>query len=37
MGKLLRDGEERGTHGEAVKCVDIMRNTEGEGTFLAIF
>ena len=30
-----REAEERGTHGEAVKCVDIMRNTEGEGTLLA--
>ena len=30
----LREAEERGTHGEAVKCVDIMRNTKGEGTVL---
>ncbi len=31
----LRVGEVRGTDGGAVKCVEIIRNTEGEGTFLA--
>jgi hypothetical protein len=34
MGRLLRVVEERGTDGGAVKCVDIIRNTKGEGTFL---
>ena len=29
--------EARGTDGEAVKCVDIVRNTKGEGTLLAHF
>jgi hypothetical protein len=33
----LREAEERGTDGEAVKCVDIIRNTKGEGTFLGFF
>ena len=33
----LRVGEARGTDGEAVKCVDIIRNTKGEGTLLAHF
>ncbi len=32
----LREVEERGTDGGAVKCVDIVRNTEGEGTFLGL-
>jgi len=36
MGLLLREAEEWGTHGEAVKCVDIMRNTKGEGTILGL-
>ena len=27
-------GEESGIHSVAVKCVDIMRNTSGEGDFL---
>ena len=26
--------EENGIHGVAVKCVDIMRNTGGEGGYL---
>ena len=30
----LREAEVRGTDGEAVKCVDIIRNTKGEGIFL---
>ena len=29
--------EERGTDGGAVKCVEIIRNTKGEGTFLGHF
>jgi hypothetical protein len=33
----LRVREARGTDGEAVKCVDIIRNTKGEGTLLAYF
>jgi hypothetical protein len=32
----LRDGEESGIPSVAVKCVDIRRNTGGEGDFLAI-
>ena len=31
----LRSGEESGIPGVAVKCVDIRRNTSGEGGFLA--
>ena len=27
--------EENGIHGVTVKCVDIVRNTSGEGDFLA--
>ena len=30
-GKALRTEEVSGTHGVAVKCVDIMGNTESEG------
>ena len=30
----LRTGEETGIHGVAVKCVDIVRNTRGEGGYL---
>ena len=33
----LREVEERGTDGEAVKCVDIIRNTGGEGGLLGPF
>ena len=29
-----REIEESGTDGGAVKCVDIIRNTKGEGIFL---
>jgi hypothetical protein len=38
-GKLLRlsQVEERGIPGVAVKCVDIRRNTNGEGTFLDLY
>jgi hypothetical protein len=32
---FLSIGEESGTPGVAVKCVDIRRNTGGEGGFLA--
>ncbi len=31
---LLSDGEESGIPSVAVKCVDIRRNTSGEGDFL---
>ena len=31
----LRDGEEDGIPGVTVKCVDIVRNTSGEGDLLA--
>ena len=31
-----REAEERGTDGGVVKCVDIIRNTKGEGTFLGL-
>ena len=31
----LSDREENGIHGVTVKCVDIVRNTSGEGDFLA--
>ena len=34
---FLRGGEVSGTAGVAVKCVDIGRNTSGEGGFLDIF
>jgi hypothetical protein len=34
--KLRQEGE-RGIPGGAVKCVDIRRNTKGEGTFLVLF
>ena len=30
----LRTVEENGIHGVAVKCVDIVRNTRGEGGYL---
>jgi hypothetical protein len=30
----LRASEESRIHGVAVKCVDIVRNTSGEGGFL---
>jgi hypothetical protein len=30
-GKASRTGEVSGTHGVAVKCVDIMGNTKSEG------
>ena len=30
----LRAGEETGIHGVAVKCVDIVRKTSGEGESL---
>ncbi len=33
---VLRYGEGSGIPGVAVKCVDIRRNTRGEGGFLAI-
>ena len=33
----LRQEEERGISGGAVKCVDIRKNTEGEGTSLVLF
>jgi hypothetical protein len=32
----LRDGEESGIPGVTVKCVDIGRNTSGEGDLLDI-
>ena len=35
--RLLRVGGERGIPGGAVKCVDIRRNTGGEGDVLAHF
>ena len=31
---ILRTGEESGIPSVAVKCVDIRRNTSGEGGFL---
>ena len=31
----LSDGEESGIPGVTVKCVDIVRNTSGEGDLLA--
>ncbi len=31
---ILSTVEERGIHGVAVKCVDIVRNIGGEGAFL---
>jgi hypothetical protein len=31
-----REIEESGTDGGAVKCVDIIRNTGGEGGFLGL-
>jgi hypothetical protein len=34
---FLRIGGERGIPGGAVKCVDIRRNTGGEGDALAYF
>ena len=34
--QLLSDGEESGIPSVAVKCVDIRRNTSGEGGFLDI-
>ena len=33
----LSEGEESGIPSVAVKCVDIRRNTGGEGDFLVIF
>ncbi len=35
--KGLSAGEESGIPGVAVKCVDIGRNTSGEGDFLACY
>ena len=35
--KRLRQVGERGIPGGAVKCVDIRRNTKGEGTSLDLF
>jgi hypothetical protein len=32
--EFLRAGEESGIPGVAVKCVEIRRNTGGEGDFL---
>jgi hypothetical protein len=32
-----RKEEERGIPGGAVKCVDIRKNTKGEGTSLVLF
>ena len=37
LGKISSDlmvGEDAGTDGEAVKCVDIIRNTKGVGRHL---
>ena len=33
----LRETEVSGTYGGAVKCVDIIRNTGGEGGSLGLF
>ncbi len=33
----LRTGEESGIPGVAVKCIDIRKNTSGEGGFLDRF
>ncbi len=33
----LREAEVSGTDGGAVKCVDIIRNTSGEGGLLGFF
>ena len=33
----LRETEVSGTDGGAVKCVDIIRNTGGEGGLLGLF
>ena len=33
----LSEGEESGIPGVAVKCVDIRRNTGGEGDFLDFY
>ncbi len=33
----LRETEVSGTNGGAVKCVDIIRNTGGEGGSLGLF
>ena len=33
----LREIEVSGTDGGAVKCVDIIRNTSGEGGLLGLF
>ena len=33
----LREAEVSGTDGGAVKCVDIIRNTSGEGDSLGLF
>ncbi len=33
----LRESEVSGTDGGAVKCVDIIRNTGGEGGLLGLF
>ena len=35
--KFLRDGEVNGIPGVAVKCVDIGRNTSGEGDLLDVY
>ena len=32
-----REGRDTGTDGVAVKCVDIVRNTGGEGACLELF
>ncbi len=35
--QALRESEVSGTHGGAVKCVDIVRNTGGESGSLGLF
>ena len=35
--QCLRETEVSGTDGGAVKCVDIIRNTGGEGGSLGVF
>ena len=34
---ILSETEVRGIPGVAVKCVDIRRNTEGEGSLLGLY
>ena len=34
--KILKERRVPGTDGVAVKCVDIVRNTKGEGRVLAL-